>query len=216
MSVSARGPKTLHGALVCVSPSGSAMKAIAFQYNPATLKRSLNPQIVGGEEGDRSEAVRFKAAPVQTISVDVELDATDALEVNEATAVAKGIHPQLAALELLVYPPTSAIQRQVSQAATGVLEIAPIAAPLTLFVWGPNRVVPVQLKTYSISEEAFDTHLNPIRATVSLSMRALTYSDLASSEPGFTHFLSYQSNLQSMETTKSISQLGAITRLSSK
>lgn len=211
MSVQPRGPSTIRGALVSVNPSGSGMHSIPFQYNPATLKRNLNPQIVGGEEGDRSASVRFKGAPVQTVSVDVELDATDALEANHPVAVAKGIHPQLASLELLIYPSTSEVRKRVSEAAKGVLEIAPATAPLLLFVWGPNRVLPVQLSSYSISEEAFDAHLNPTRATVSLSMRVLTYSDLSSDQQGFHQFLSYQSNLESAGKTQSISQLSAVT-----
>jgi hypothetical protein len=84
--------------------------------------------------------------------------------------------------------------------ASGSLEIAPLAAPLTLFVWGPNRVLPVRLNTLSISEELFDTTLNPIRATVSLNMRALSYSDLSPNTRGYNLFMVYQQGKEAMAT----------------
>ena len=76
MSTQSRGPNILRGALVSIDPSVPSPSVIAFYYNPATLKRTLQPQVVGGEEGDRSEAVRFTGAPVENIEVEVELDAT--------------------------------------------------------------------------------------------------------------------------------------------
>ena len=46
-------------------------------------------------------------------------------------------------------------------------------APLTLFVWSKNRIVPVRITEFTINEEAFDPGLNPIRAKVSLGLRVL-------------------------------------------
>jgi hypothetical protein len=198
MSTRLRGPFTLKGAFVSIDPSTQAPSVIAFQYNPASLKRELKPEMVGGEEGDRSLAVRFKGAPVETISVEVEIDATDRLESGEATAVAMGIHPQLAALELLVYPQSATIISQENLLASGVIEIAPLIAPRTLFVWGTRRVLPVRLTSYSIAEEAFDGNLNPIRATVSVGMRVLNYSDLDSSNRGYSDFLAYQQSMEAI------------------
>ena len=51
-------------------------------------------------------------------------------------------------------------------------------APLTLFVWSKSRIVPVRLTEFSVTEEAFDAELNPIRAKVSLGMRVLSVDDL--------------------------------------
>jgi hypothetical protein len=198
MSILQRGPFTLKGAFVSVDPNTQTPSVIAFQYNPSSLKRELKPEMVGGEEGDRSLAVRFRGAPVETISVEVEIDATDRLAAGEATALAMGIYPQLAALELLVYPQSATITSQEALLSTGVIEIAPLIAPRTLFVWGSRRVLPVRLSSYSISEEAFDTNLNPIRATVSVSMRVLNYSDLDSSNRGYSDFLAYQQGLEAV------------------
>src|ERR1019366_6371284 len=55
-----------------------------------------------------------------------------------------------------------------AMANSGTLEIIPLEQPLTLFIWSKSRVVPVRLTEFSITEEAFDTALNPIRAKASL------------------------------------------------
>lgn len=202
----ARGPNTLKGAMITVDSSGSSMQVIPFYYNPSTLRRNLQPQMVGGEEQDRSMAVRFKSAPVEVLDVEVQLDAADQLEDNNTTAVDMGIHPYLAALELLVYPSSSQVTRTQSLLASGAIEVAPLTAPSTLFVWGPRRVLPVRLNSYSISEEMFDANLNPIRATVSLNMRVLNYSDLSDSNRGYHEFMVYQHGLEAM-ARKAISGL---------
>jgi hypothetical protein len=45
-------------------------------------------------------------------------------------------------------------------------------------VWGPVRVVPVRVTALSVTEQAFDSLLNPIQARVSLGLRALTFPEL--------------------------------------
>ena len=79
-----------------------------------------------------------------------------------------------------------------SLAHRGVLEIAPMEAPLTLFVWSKNRVVPVRITDFSVTEEAFDVNLNPIRAKVSLGMRVLSVDDLGFADKGGNLFMVYQ------------------------
>ena len=73
----------------------------------------------------------------------------------------------------------------------GRIEIAPMEAPLSLFVWSKNRVLPVRLTEFSITEEAFDVNLNPIRAKVSLGMRVLSSNDLPSTHKGASLFMAY-------------------------
>jgi hypothetical protein len=192
------GPRILKGAIVVISKSNPLPQTIALQYNPEMVTRSLQPQMEGGEQGARSQVVRYIGAPVETIELEVSLDAVDALEQGENTAIQAGIYPQLALLELLVYPGSQQVLQNDALLATGMLEIAPIVAPLTLFVWGPNRVLPIALTSLSIKEELFDTNLNPIRATLTLSMRALSYSDLAPGTQGYNLFLAYQQAKESM------------------
>jgi hypothetical protein len=171
---------------------------IAFQYNPASLRRSIQPQQVGGEENDRSEAVRFTGAPVQTITVEIELDATDQLANGDSVAQEYGVLPQLSSIELLVYPTLSQINQNQTALANGTMEVAPLTAPRLLFVWGAKRVLPVRLNSYEITEEIFDRYLRPIRATLQLSMRVLNYSDLDAGNHEYYEFMTYQQNMSTM------------------
>jgi len=149
---------------------------------------------VAGETGDRSEALRLTGPPVETIKLEAEIDATDQLEFPDQNpdAVQSGIQPQLAALETIIYPASSQIQANHSLAQAGTLEILPMETPLSLFVWSKNRVVPVRLTDFSITEEAFDPSLNPIRAKVSIGMRVLSVDDLPFDHKGTSLFLAYQ------------------------
>ena len=192
------GPYPLRGAISRVPANGGQPTTIAFQYNPETLRRTLHPEMVGGEDQDRSEAVRFTGPPVQTIAMDIEIDATDRLAQNDAIAVKYGIAPDLAILELLVYPDSRNVSRMTSLLNNGTIEVAPLTADRTLLIWGQQRVLPVRLTAYSISEEAFDALLNPIRATVSLEMRVLNYTDLAATNPDSHLFMAYQQELEAI------------------
>lgn len=184
-------PKILKGGIVLIDPaSGAVRRIIALQYNPETVSRSLQAQGVG-DTGDRSEALRLKGPPVETIKVDAEMDLADQLEIVNGSAISVGLHPQLAALELIVYPSSSQLQRNNSLAQSGNLEIIPVEASLMLFVWSKQRVVPVRITEFSITEESFDAALNPIRAKVSLGMRVLTVNDLGFSHKGGSLFMSY-------------------------
>src|SRR6516165_2589408 len=182
MSAFPGSPKIRKGAIVLLDPDQFTVLPngiIILQYNPDTVTRTL--KIKGAEEGgDRSEAMRLTGPPVETIKLDAEIDATDQLEnpeQNQAT-VEYGIAPQLAALETMVYPASAALQNNYALSQQGTLEIMPIMAPLSLFVWSAARIVPVRLTDFSITEEAFDPRLNPLRAKVSLGLRVLSIDDL--------------------------------------
>ena len=194
----ARGPRILKGALVTIDPTDPTPRIIAFTYNPSTLKRSLQPQMVGGEDNARSAAVRFTGAPAQTITIEIELDASDEIGTGKPAALRYAALPQLAALELLVYPALAAVHQAQQQLASGVMEIAPLTAPRTLFVWGQKRVLPVRIASYEINEEFFDTRLNPIRATVTLAMRVLTYTDVSADNRNYFDFTAYQQALSTI------------------
>ena len=179
-------PKLVKGGLVVLdATSGAVKRTIALQYNPDTLTRSYQVQGVGGEGGaERAQPFRLKGPAIETISLAAEIDATDALEnpQQNANAVAFGIAPQLAVLESLVNPTTAELLELAAQAKSGTLEIVAPEAPLVLFVWSASRVVPVRVTELSVTEEAFDPALNPIRAKVTLSLRVMTTDDL-----GFDH-----------------------------
>src|SRR5262249_30099938 len=154
--------------------------------------RTLQVQGIG-DQGARSEALRLKGPAVETFKLEAELDATDQLEFPEdnANAVQFGLHPQIAAIESLINPSVADLVAQNALAQSGIIEIAAAEAPLTLFVWSAQRVVPVRVTEFSITEEAFDPSLNPIRAKVSLGLRVLSVDDLPFSHKGSTLFLGY-------------------------
>ncbi|MEF3274146.1 MAG: hypothetical protein K6356_07055 [Chloroflexus sp.] len=195
-------PRLLKGALVSFDLPNPQPAVIVFQYNPDSLARSLEAQT--GSEG--SDTLRIKGAPVETIKLEVELDATDLIERGDAPT---GIHPQLAALEVLIYPKSALVIANSALLAMGTIEIIPPQAPFTLFIWGPKRVLPVRLTEFSITEEAYDPQLNPIRARVALGLRVLSYNDLPMTNPGYHLFLAHQIVKETMAATARVGALDA-------
>jgi hypothetical protein len=198
-----------------MDPVTSALQSvIALQYNPDSLSRTLQVQAVqGAQDGTRVDALRLRGPAVETIKIEVELDATDQLEFPRQFPVTAqlGLQPQLAQLEMLVNPPVDTLLADDNMANAGTLEIIPLEQPLTLFVWSRSRVVPVRLTDFSITEEAFDPNLNPIRARVSLGLRVLNVDDLGFSHPGGHIFMSYLTNKEQLAkraTSAAISVLG--------
>lgn len=193
-----RSPRLIKAGIVMVDPqSGQVRRVIALQYNPDSLSRSLQVQ-GAGEGADRSEALRLKGPAVETYRLEAEIDAADQLEFPDQhrAVVEAGIAPQLAVLESLIQPRTADLLSRRALAASGTLEIAPMESALALFVWGAQRIAPVRVTDFSITEEAFDPALNPIRAKVSLSLRVLSVDDLGFDHKGGGLFMAY---LQSRE-----------------
>jgi hypothetical protein len=186
-------PRLIRGGIVLLDPvTAQVQRIIALQYNPDSLSRSLQIKGAGSEAGDHLEAMRLKGPPVETIKLEVEIDATDQLAVGDKQTTQLGIHPQLAVLEILVYPNSSHLLQNNRQAQSGSLEITAAESPLTLFIWSKNRILPVRLTEFSITEEAFDVALNPIRAKVSLGMRVLSVDDLGFNHKGGNLYMIYQ------------------------
>jgi hypothetical protein len=181
--------RVIKGALVGISPPSPDPTVVVFQYNPETLTRDVQPQ---RSDASRFDPQRVTGAPIEHIAVEVRIDATDQLANGDKEARLLGVYPQLSALECFVYPPSAKVIVDTALMATGTIEISPPVAPLILFVWGPKRVVPVLIESYNIREEAYDTLLNPIRATVGLNLRVLSYNDLSLYNPGFYIYLANQ------------------------
>jgi len=213
MSGFPNSPRLVKGGIVTMDPDTSVVQSIiALQYNPDSLSRTLQIQAVpGGQDGVRVDALRLRGPAVETIKIEAELDATDQLEQQDATAMQYGLQPQLAQLEMLVNPTVETLESDDSLANAGTLEIIPLEQPLTLFVWSKIRVVPIRLTDFSITEEAFDPNLNPIRAKVSLGLRVLNVDDLGFQNPGGRMFMTYLTNkeqLASQAKSVAISVLG--------
>jgi len=191
-------PLLQKGAILVVDPpTGIPLNTISFEYNPESIRRSLQPQSVG-DQPDRTEVLRLKGPAIETIHCDVEIDATDQLAASDPTAMSLGISPQLAVLELLVYPSSSILIANEVLSLVGTIEILPMSSNLTIFIWGPNRVTPVRITGIEIAEEAFDPKLNPIRAKVSLSMRVLNVNDVGFLTPAGAMYMAYQMSKESL------------------
>lgn len=207
-------PKLIKGGLIVMAPGGGAVRnIIALQYNSDQLQLSYSVQGVGGDGGgERAQPFRLKGPAVETIKLEAEIDATDQLEFPNENPVATvaGVAPQLAVLEALVNPSVDELLNVAAQAAGGTLEILPPEAPLVLFIWGRNRVAPVRVSDISITEEAFDPALNPIRAKVSLGLRVMSTDDLGFTHRGGTMFLSY---LRSREALAKLAGRASLTAL---
>lgn len=214
MTTFPNSPKVVKGGIVLVDPqSGQVQKVISLQYNPDSLSRTLQPQGYGGENADRGEALRFKGPAVETITLEAEIDAADQLEFPDQheNVVEHGVQPQIAALEAMINPTSQQLISNNILANVGTLEIVPMESALALFIWSKNRIVPVRVSQFTVTEEAFDTQLNPIRAKVNLGLRILSVDDLGFEHKGGSLFMNYLQNkeqLASKATAASLSAFG--------
>ncbi len=200
----------LKGGIVLVDyDTGAIQRLIPLQYNPETLTRTLQVQGVGPESGPHVDQMRLKGPAIETIKLEAALDATDQLDTGDPLAAASGIQPQLAALETVIYPTSTQLQQANALAHAGTLEIVPMDAPLTLFVWSKNRIVPVKITEFSITEEMFDSSLNPIRAKVSLGLRVLTIDDIGFSSVAGSIYLTYQQRKEQLAASAPAGSLSA-------
>jgi hypothetical protein len=211
MSTFPGSPRLLKGGIALLDPATGAVRQILpLQYNPDTLTRNFKIKGVGAESGDHIEALRLTGPPAETIKVEAEIDATDRLEAGETQATQTGLHATLAALEMIVYPSSAHLLVNNGQASAGTLEIVPAETSLTVFIFGARRIVPVRITEFSITEEAFDPLLNPIRAKVSIGMTVLTVDDLGFDQKGGGLFLAY---LQAKEQLAAQNQAGTLSTL---
>lgn len=202
MSGFSGSPRLIKGAIIGLDPLNPVASVVVFQYNPDTMTRRLEARSTGGgDNSDRAEALRLTGPPRETITLSIEVDATDQLEQVNPLALVSGVSPTLAALEMLLYPKSVGVIANLALAQIGNIEIVPPEAPLTLFVWGPTRVLPVRIASFSITEDGFDSLLNPIRAKVDLSLNVLSYVDLKLTNPGHTLFMAHQIVKEVLATT---------------
>jgi hypothetical protein len=182
------GPLVLKGALVVFGASVPIpTNLIVFQYNPDGMSRAYRATASTAAEGEqaRSGGTRRVRPPVETFTISVELDAADQLETSNPVTATFGVHPALAALELLLFPDSTVVILNKVLAAAGMSLIAQPKTPVVLLVWGVTRIVPVRVTSVSVTEQAYDQALNPIRAKVDLGLQALTEAELREAGPPF-------------------------------
>lgn len=164
--------------------------AFVFQFNPETLSRGRTASYTPagadgsggagcreGSEGQQRSCLSQVQVSEETISLTLQLDATDDLDDGAALPGQFGIGPQLSVLELMIYPKTDQLfgfpignligasdQFGAAQAKT---------LPILLFIWGRKRVMPVVMTSMQITEQEFFPDLNPKRATVAVQLKVL-------------------------------------------
>jgi hypothetical protein len=124
-----------------------------------------------GKGGELSAVARLGTRPQRA-----------AMETISAIPRLFGIGPQLAALEKMVYPPRppggaigAAIDAVGSALSTDTgagpgTPVPRVRVPKILFIWGHSRILPVSVKTMTITENKFDFLLNPVQAEVALGL----------------------------------------------
>jgi hypothetical protein len=205
-----RSPRLLRGGLVLLDPSSGAVQTVLpLQYNPDSLTRTLQVQDMG-DSGNRADSLRLKGPAIETIKLEAEIDLADQLERGERDAQEMGLQPALAALEMIVQPSSRQLQNNNTLADSGAMEIVPMETALCVLVWSKNRVMPVKVTDFTITEEAFDPALNPIRARISLSLRVLTVTDLGFQHRGGTLFMAYLQQKERMAARTPTGRLSAL------
>ena len=210
MTTFPRAPKLLKGAIVAIDPLNPLASVIIFQYNPKQLSRQVQAR-TGGQEGAQAEALRLAGPPTETITIsELDLDAADQLEKGDPVAQSMGIYPQLSALEMLLYPKSAMVIANTVLLAAGTIEVIQPEAPLTLFIWGIKRVLPVRLTSFTINEVQYDPQLNPTVANLNLTMNVLSYNDFPVTHPGYYLFLAHQVVKETMAVIGSVGNLSSL------
>lgn len=176
---------------------------IIFQFNPETMTHTwTQPESAGGggaggQSGSNPLAVR--GVPGESFSFTIAMDSSDMIAdgspVAEGIAKASGVYSRLAALEMLLYPVSSTGgvgllgSVSISVGSNGIAfggsasaqvdrSIPESQVPTVLFVWGPERIVPVRVTNLVITEKLYDSLLNPTHAEAQLGLRVLTPQEL--------------------------------------
>lgn len=188
----------LRGALIEFMPTllVPVPNVIMFQYNPETMTHTwTQPQAAQTSSGaPPGNPLAVKGSPGESFSFTLAMDASDTIAddlAGASLATLSGVYSRLAALEMLIHPSksttsegllgtvTSALS-SLGKAAGGVERDVPAnRLPIVLFVWGPERIVPVRATGLTITEKLYDGALNPTHAEAQLTLQVLTPEDLA-------------------------------------
>jgi hypothetical protein len=208
-----RSPRFLKGGLVAYQLPDLLPTIIVFQYNPEEMTHTLHGRSGGG--GGRADAMRVNGPPEQIFTFTMDLDATDQLEQpgQNPVTLQNGLHPVLAALERLMHPSYVSVVANEALALFGSAFILAEQAPLALLVWGSRRVLPVQMQSLTIKEQAFDQTLNPIRATAEVSLRVMTYRDLDITNPGYWVYMASFTQKEALSGLNTIGDAAGISAI---
>jgi hypothetical protein len=188
-------PKVFRGAFVEYGLTIPPL-VVVFQFNPLQLSRSRHQTFSmpasapgeGGESGltlrdfhqgfedllDLRDAQSVTVEP-ESLSFEIRLDATDKLNDGDRITQRLGIAPELATLELMVQPKSESVFGLLADQLSpgGFSFTCTDKPPMILFIWGRKRVLPVNIKSMTITETEFHTNLEPIRATVEVDLTVI-------------------------------------------
>lgn len=186
----AKGGNLQRGALVQYTDDslGTISNVVVFQFNPESLSRTIRipSRSAGGNTAGR-ESRQEGDEVYEQVSLTINFDASDQLNIADTSALKHGVGPQLAALEKMAYPlqegggqdaqPVDAVGEAVSSGGNGsgsATQPTPRRTyPNVLFVWGEKRICPVIIDSMTITEKQFDANLNPTQAEVALGLSVI-------------------------------------------
>lgn len=186
----------LKGALVSFSPTFLPLpipNVIIFQYNPETMTHTwAQPEAASSSGTETSNPLAVQGMPGEEFSFTIAMNSDEEIADSTLTsglAKLSGLYSRLAALEMLLYPTgtsnalvgavTAAIGSALGGGSSGPTRTVPQSViPVTLFIWGPGRIVPVRLTTLTVTEKLYDSALNPTYAEAQVSLRVLTPAEL--------------------------------------
>jgi hypothetical protein len=187
-------PMTLTKGRLVVQRGSRPRYSLPFQYNPETVTRSLSLNANDAPEEERNEAPSFRSAAGGSITIAARFEA------SPGDSGTTGVLPQMAAIELLLYPDSDDVRAAESALDAGKRKIVSWPTPSVVLEWG-QRAVPVILKSVSVDEQEFDPMLNPIRAVLTLSFDVVTYSSVGDADPRGQLFLEHQKKLEALASS---------------
>lgn len=170
-----------------LSPNAKPAEKEAFEEEMKRIRREREKTLRDFHQGkgEKERALKEKDSLLEirdkqvvtveeeSISFDIRLDATDKLNDGDDITEQFGIEPQLSTLELMVLPKGESLLGSLLNAPGGFSFTKRDNPPMVLFIWGRKRVLPVNINSMNITETEFSTDLNPIRATVAVSLKVV-------------------------------------------
>lgn len=174
-------PNINRGVLILLDPKANsytdrANSYFAFKYNPERLVHTFSQNAPSLPSGNLTP--NMGGQPSEYFGLTFDLDSVDLDSQNQSQIAADlGIHPALAMLELMMQPQTADNK---------------IVLPIVVFKWGSKRLVVANVVNMSVEEKTFDQTLNPIRATISLTLRVLNVSEVGNNAAAKSVCLGHQ------------------------
>ena len=176
-------PRLLKGAFVDSNVLAFPPLIVPFQFNPEQIRRRRSARIAtppsrrGREERQPLDEALGEAqtttTPPETLSLDVRLDATDALEEGDPIAAEFGVLPALSALELMVLPRSESFFGGLLGLSADLGFGDRSSTPVVIFVWGRQRVQAVRITDLDVQEVEYNPNLSPSRVVASVNLQVI-------------------------------------------